>query len=151
MWTYIEAKLLHLISSKLPLLNHLMNQYTYVYLGAIQWINIYIYIKIWVTFSWHSFVNSLRQGDAYICHWTGSSLIQVMATCVFVCQAITWTNADLLSIGPLGTNCSEISLKWLTFSLKKMHLKMPSAMWWPFWLVLIVLKYCGRDERSWQH
>ena len=27
------------------------------------------------------------------------------------CQVITWTNADLLSIGLLGTNFSEISIK----------------------------------------
>ena len=26
-------------------------------------------------------------------------------------QAITWTNADFLSIGPLGTNLSEIQIK----------------------------------------
>ena len=147
MWTYIEAKLLHLISSKLPLLNHLMNQYIYIS----GWHSMNQYIYIWVTFSWHSFVNSLRQGDSYICHWTGSSLVQVMATCLFVCQAITCTNADLLSIWPLGTNCCESLLTLLTFSLKKMHLKMLSAMWWPFCLVLIVLKYCGRDERSWWH
>ena len=42
-------------------------------------------------------------------------------------QAITWTNAYLLSIGPLGTNFSEILNKIFTFSLKKMHLKLLSA------------------------
>ena len=31
-------------------------------------------------------------------------------------QAITWTNADLLSIGPLGTNFSEIRIKIEIFS-----------------------------------
>ena len=42
-------------------------------------------------------------------------------------QAITWTNADLLSIGPLGTNFREIWIEILTFWLKKMRLKMTSA------------------------
>ena len=31
-------------------------------------------------------------------------------------QAITWTNADLLSIGPLGINFSEIWIKKQKFS-----------------------------------
>ena len=35
------------------------------------------------------------------------------------CQAITWTNAYLLSSGPLGTNFNEILITILTFSLKK--------------------------------
>ena len=48
------------------------------------------------------------------------------------CQAITWTNADLLSFGPLERNFSEIWLKICNFSIMKMHLKMPSAKW-PFW------------------
>ena len=39
-------------------------------------------------------------------------------------QAITWTNAGLLSIGLLGTNFSEIWIGILPFSFKKMHLKM---------------------------
>ena len=39
-------------------------------------------------------------------------------------QAITWTNADLLSIGPLGTNFSEILIEIHIFSVKKMRLKM---------------------------
>ena len=34
-------------------------------------------------------------------------------------QAIIWTNAGMLSIGPLGTNCSEIFITILTFSVKK--------------------------------
>ena len=43
------------------------------------------------------------------------------------CQAITWTNADLLSIGLLGTNFSESWIRILSFSFKKKHLKMLSA------------------------
>ena len=47
-------------------------------------------------------------------------------------QAVTWTNADLLSTGPLGTNFSENLIEILTFSFKKMSLKMSSAKWQPF-------------------
>ena len=44
--------------------------------------------------------------------------------------AITWTNAHILSIQPLGTTCGEI---WNTnFSFKKTHLKTSSAKWRPF-------------------
>ena len=42
------------------------------------------------------------------------------------CQAIIWTNAGILLIGPLGTNFSEILIEIYTFSFKKMHLKMLS-------------------------
>ena len=38
-------------------------------------------------------------------------------------QAIIWSNADLLSIRPFGTNFSENSTEIQNFSLKKMHLK----------------------------
>ena len=44
-------------------------------------------------------------------------------------QAIIWTNAELLSIGPLRTYFSENLIKMQQFSLKKMHLKMSSAKW----------------------
>ena len=54
-------------------------------------------------------------------------------------QAIIWTNAGILSIGPLGTNFSEISIEIQIFSFKKMHLKMSSAKWRPFFLRLDVL------------
>ena len=54
-------------------------------------------------------------------------------------QAIIWTNAGILLIGPLGTNFIEISIGIQTFSFKKMHLKMSSAKWRPFCLGLNVL------------
>ena len=54
-------------------------------------------------------------------------------------QAIIWTNAGILIIGPLGTNFSEILIEIYIFSFKKMHLKMSSGKWWPFCLGLNVL------------
>ena len=47
-------------------------------------------------------------------------------------QAITWTNAGLLSIGHLGTNCSEIRIEIQKFSFMKMHLNLSPAKWRPF-------------------
>ena len=54
-------------------------------------------------------------------------------------QAIIWTNAGILLIGPLGTNFSEILIEIQTFSFKKSHLKMSSAKWRLFRLTLNVL------------
>ena len=51
-------------------------------------------------------------------------------------QAIIWTNAGILLIGPLGINFSEILTKIDTISFKKMHLKMSSAKWHLFRLGL---------------
>ena len=55
-------------------------------------------------------------------------------------QAIIWTNAGILLIGPLGTNFSEILIEILTFSFEKMRLKVSSAKRRPFCLGLNVLK-----------
>ena len=54
-------------------------------------------------------------------------------------QAIIWTNAGILLIGPLGTIFSEILIEIHTFSFKKMYLKMSSAKWRLFRLGLNVL------------
>ena len=62
-------------------------------------------------------------------------------------QAIIWTNAGILLIGPLGTNFSEILIGIQTFSFKKIHLKMSSAKWRPLWLGLNVLKARGSCYR----
>ena len=55
-------------------------------------------------------------------------------------QSITCTNYGILLIGPLGTNFSEILIKILALSFKKMHLKTSSAKWRSFYLGLGVLK-----------
>ena len=54
-------------------------------------------------------------------------------------QAIIWTNAGILLIGPLGTNFNEILIAIETFSFKNMHLKISSAKWSSFCLSLNVL------------
>ena len=54
-------------------------------------------------------------------------------------QAIIWTNAGILLIGPLGTNLSEILIAIDIFSFKKMHLKILSGNWQPFCPSLDVL------------
>ena len=56
-------------------------------------------------------VNSLRPSDAYI-FGSDNGLSPVRR------QAIIWTNDGILSIGPLGTNFSEILIKIHIFSLK---------------------------------
>ena len=53
------------------------------------------------------------------------------------CWTITSTDAVVSSIGPVGTNFSEILIKIQSFLFMKMHLKMSSAKWWLF---------CPRDE-----
>ena len=58
--------------------------------------------------------------------WIRSALVQIMA-----CRLLGMikTNAGLLSIGPFGTNFSEILIKIQNFSLMKIHLKISSAKW----------------------
>ena len=62
-------------------------------------------------------------------------------------QAIIWTSAGILLIGPLGTNFNEILIEIQTFSLKKMRLKMSSAKCCPFRLGLNVLM--NAEIRAW--
>ena len=62
-------------------------------------------------------------------------------------QAITWTNAGILFIRPLGTNFSGISISIETFSFKKMHLKISSARCRPFCLGLnVIIPVLHRDH-----
>ena len=84
-------------------------------------------------------VNSLRPGEAYICVSKLASIISDNGLSPGRHQAIIWTNAGILLIGPLGTNVSEILIEIHTFSFKKMHFKMSSGKWRPFCLGLNVL------------
>ena len=55
-------------------------------------------------------------------------------------QDIIWTNAGILSIGPLETNFSEILAEIIICSFKKMYLIVSSAKWRPFFIGLNVLR-----------
>ena len=63
-------------------------------------------------------------------------------------QAIIWTNAGILLIGPLGTNFIETLIEIHTFSFKKIHLKMLSGKCWPCCLGLNVLNWWSDDKRG---
>ena len=57
-------------------------------------------------------------------------------------QAIIWTNAGILLIGPLGTNFSENSIEILTFSFTKNAIEsvvceMAAILSWPQWVNLV--------------
>ena len=117
--------------------------------------------KVAMLYSWVPF-NSSPPNATYMCRWIGSVLVQIMACRLF---SIISTNAGLLSIGPLGTNLSDISIKIQNFSFTKMHLKIVSAKWQPLfprgnelnmvmmqWYVLFVslCSQCQFYHRYWQ-
>ena len=66
-------------------------------------------------------------------------------------QAIIWTNAGILLIGPLGTNFSEILSEIRTFSFKKIHLKTSSGKWRPCCLGLNVLINFSQGQAELTH
>ena len=87
------------------------------------------------------YVPSEKFGTQWLTHWGQVMHIYVSRLTIIDSdnglsperrQAIIWTNAGILLIGPLGTNFSEILIKIHTFSLKKMHFKMSSGKWRPF-------------------
>ena len=105
----------------------------------ISWVYILIYLKhiIW------------RSASHKLTHWGRVTHICVDNLTIIVSdnglspgrrQAIIWTNVGILLIETLGTNFSEILIEIITFSVKKMHLKMSSGKWRPFCLGLNVLK-----------
>ena len=63
-------------------------------------------------------------------------------------QAIIWTNTEILLIGLLGTNFSEILIKIHTFLFRKMHLEMMSGKCQPFCLSLNILNHYSSNKYS---
>ena len=88
--------------------------------------------RVWV-FNAGLQLNSSPPIVPHMRQWIGAPLIQVMASLSPVRrQAFTWTNANLLSIGPLETNFSEIRIKIHNFSFMNRRLKMSSTKWRSF-------------------
>ena len=83
-------------------------------------------------------VNSLRPSDAYM-HRNLTIIDSDKGLLPGWHQAIIWTNAGILLIGPLATNF--ILMEMLIFSFKKMHLKVSSGEWRPFCVGVNVLNH----------
>ena len=91
------------------------------------WINNYIQLTLWDT---ESFMPLTHWGR--VTHICVGKLIIIGSDDGLSPdrrQAIIWTNAELLSAGPLRTYFSENLIEMQQFSLKKMHVKMSSAKW----------------------
>ena len=108
-------------------------------------INLYLTRKKYTT----KYIPSINCWNAPLTHWGRVTHICVNNLTIIGSdnglspnrrQAITWTNAGILFIGPLGTNLSEILIEILTFSSNKMRLKVSSAKRRPFCLGLNVLR-----------
>ena len=54
-------------------------------------------------------------------------------------QAIIWTSAGIMLNRPVGTKFSEMLIEIPTFSFKKLHLKMSSVKWRPFYVGLNII------------
>ena len=63
-------------------------------------------------------------------------------------QAIIGNNDGILPIGLLGTNFSEILIEILTFSFKKIRLKVSSPKWRPFCLGFNVLRLVKNRDNN---
>ena len=114
------------------------------------WFCKYIQILIWdIAYSSHS-DKAMRGNKTWnmLTHWGRVTHICISKLIIIGSdnglspgrrQIITWTNAGILLMGPLGTNFSEISIEIDISSFKKTHLKMLSAKCRPSCLVLNVL------------
>ena len=79
-----------------------------------------------------SLVNSSPPSATYMHQCIRLALVKIIACHLFGTKPLSKPMLCLLSIGPLGTNFSEILLKIQNFSFMKMHLKILSAKWQPF-------------------
>ena len=106
------------------------------------------YLGCWNTGFWcHHNITSHDIG--YLTHWGRAMHICVSKLTIIGSdnglspgrrQAIIWANAGILLIGLIGTNVSDILIEILTFSFKKMRLKVSSVKWLPCCLGLNVLR-----------
>ena len=81
--------------------------------------NVTLCLRVWLTLC--GLVYGVKQlGYGWLRQWTG----------VYRGQAITWTNLELSTAGPLETKLSEIWIQLQTSLLKEMNLKKSSAKRW---------------------
>ena len=111
---------------------------------------LYVYMNsmLWASLSSRLFEQEGRGYVLFLTHWGRVTHICVSKFTIIGSdnglspgrrQAIIWTNAGILLIGPLGTNFNVILIEIQTFLFMKMRLKVSSAKWRPFCLGLKIL------------
>ena len=91
-------------------------------------------------------VNSLSTRGRYMHRWIRPSLVQIFGLSPVRIQAITWTNAGILSIGAFGTNFSESLIEIKHFHFKNCIWKCRLRQWGPFCLGLnVLIRTIGRN------
>ena len=82
--------------------------------------------------------NPSRSGDAFMCHTTRASLVQIMACHLFGAKPLS---KPVLAYCSLDTWEHELWIKTLQFSYNKMNLKMLFAKCWSFCRYLKVITW----------
>ena len=77
-------------------------------------------------------LNESFPSATYMCQWTGSVLLQVMACRLFGAKPLPEPIMTYSQMDPLGINFREIKIKTQNFSFMKTDLKMLSVKWRPF-------------------
>ena len=113
----------------------------YCFVIIFSFVYVCIHIHLWCILEYKVIISHLPYFLPQLTHWGRATHICVGKLTIIGPdnglsprrrQAIIWTNAGILLIGPLGTNFSKILIGIQTFSFKKMHLKMSSAKYRPF-------------------
>ena len=101
-----------------------------------------------ILFLWGVIIHSCHNFGGGLSHWGRVTHICVSKPTIIGSdnglspgrrQAIIWTNAGILLIGPIGLNVSENLIEIRTFLFMKMLWKMSSGKWRPFCLGINVL------------
>ena len=139
------------LSFSLSLLSPLSLSF-YLSLSLSLSLSMYIYIYIWVCISTHPLIRPSEMRIWIDVCWQTIQIFTYRGRVTHICvsnltiigsdnglssgrrQAIIWTNAGILLIGPLGTNFSAILIEIETFSFGKMRLNVSSAKRRPFCL-----------------
>ena len=129
-------------------------------------LSIYIYIYICVCISTHPLIRPSEMRIWIDVCWQTIQIFTYRGRVMHICvsnltiigsdnglssgrrQAIIWTNAGILLIGPLGTNFGAILIEIETFSFRKMHMNMSSVKRRPFCLGRNVLRILWPGEDS---
>ena len=140
-----KSKITHQTGHRLPTIVaslFISSSFNDTYIRVIELDHPWFYMmafRLFGTKSLHSISYWDLETETHICvnklsrHWFRYWLVHVR------CLAIIWTDVGLLSMGPWRSYFNKILIKIQQFTLKRMHVRMSSAKYWPSYLGLNML------------